>query len=180
MAKKILILSGSPRKGGNSDLLCDEFLRGATDAGNEVEKIFVSGKNIGYCRACYYCKSHSGQCAVKDDMSEVLQKMLDADIIVMATPVYFYSINAQLKTVIDRTVARWLEFKNKTFYYIMTAAEASAEVMDCTLACLRGLAECLQGSVEGGVIYGKGVYERGVVKDLPVMQDAYNMGHSIK
>ena len=129
--KKVLILSGSPRKGGNSDTLCDEFMKGAIEAGNEVEKIFVAGKNIGYCKACYACKD-TGICAIKDDMAEVLQKMLDADVIVLSSPVYFYSISAQLKAVIDRTVARWLEFRDKEFYYIMTAAEDEKHTMDCT------------------------------------------------
>ncbi len=63
--KKVLILSGSPRKGGNSDTLCNQFMRGAQEAGNRVEKIFISEKNIGYCRACYFCASHSGHAALK-------------------------------------------------------------------------------------------------------------------
>ena len=135
--KKVLILSGSPRKGGNSDTLCDEFMKGAIEAGNEVEKVFVAGKNIGYCKACYACKD-TGVCVIKDDMAEVLQKMLDADVIVLSSPVYFYSISAQLKAVIDRTVARWLEFRDKEFYYIMTAAEDEKHTMDCTLECFEG------------------------------------------
>ncbi len=176
--KKVLILSGSPRLGGNSDTLCDQFLKGAQEAGNEVEKIFVAGKKIGYCRGCYYCNDHSGECCIKDDMAEVLQKMLNADVIVLSSPVYFYSISAQLKAVIDRTVARWLEFKNKEFYYIMTAAEDTDTVMDCTLECFRGLAACFEGSVEKGVIYAKGVYHRGEINDKPAMLEAYEMGKS--
>lgn len=176
--KKVLILSGSPRKGGNSDTLCDEFLKGATDAGNEVEKIFVAGKNISYCRACYVCKN-TGVCAIKDDMSDILQKMLDSDVIVLSSPVYFYSISAQLKAVIDRTVARWLEFKDKEFYYIMTSAEDEPTTMDCTLECFRGLAACLKGSKEMGVIYAKGVYERGEINDTPYIQQAYEMGKRV-
>ena len=117
MNKKVLILSGSPRKGGNSDLLCGEFARGAREGGNEVEIIRVAAKKIAPCSGCYYCRAYNGECAHKDDMAEVLQKMIDADVIVMASPVYFYSIDAQLKAVIDRTVARWLEVKNKDFYY---------------------------------------------------------------
>src|SRR5574344_1838212 len=120
--KKVLILSGSPRKGGNSDTLCDECMKCAIASGNEVEKIIVEGKNIGYCKACYACKD-TGVCVIKDDMADVLQKILGADVIVLSSPVYFYSISAQLKAVIDRTVARWLEFRDKEFYYIMTAAE---------------------------------------------------------
>ena len=78
MSKNVLILSGSPRKGGNSDLLCDEFLRGAAEAGNKVEKIRVAEKKIGYCSGCYYCQKSGGVCARKDDMAELLQKMIDA------------------------------------------------------------------------------------------------------
>lgn len=176
MGKKILILSGSPRRGGNSDVLCDQFMKGAVEAGNDVEKINVASKKIGYCLACYYCKNHDGACAVKDDMAEILEKMLAADVIVMASPVYFYSIDAQLKALIDRSVARWLEFKDKEFYYIMTAAEDSDDVMDCTQECFRGFARCLEGSVEKGVIYGKGVYGKGEILNHPAMQQAYEMG----
>lgn len=176
--KKVLILSGSPRKGGNSDTLCNEFMKGAVETGNEVEKIFVADKKIGYCKACYACKK-TGICAIKDDMTNVLQKMLDADVIVLSSPVYFYSISAQLKAVIDRTVARWLEFKNKEFYYIMTAAENAPTTMNCTLECFRGLAVCLEGSKEMGVIFAKGVYERGEINGTPFMQQAYKMGKSV-
>lgn len=123
MSKKVLILSGSPRKGGNSYILCDEFAKGATEAGHNVEKIHVSEKNIHPCIACYHCSKNSGACVFKDDMAEILQKMIDADVFVLASPVYFYSIDSQLKAVIDRTVARWLEVKNKEFYYITTMAD---------------------------------------------------------
>ncbi len=177
--KKVLILSGSPRKGGNSDTLCDRFRLGAEQAGNLVEKIFVPEKKIGYCRACYHCATHGGECCIKDDMGEILQKMLEADVIVMSSPVYFYSISAQLKTVIDRTVARWTEFKDKEFYYIMTSAEDTETVMDCTLQCFRGLAECFEGSVERGVVYGKGAYEKGEISDLPAMKEAFDMGKNV-
>ena len=133
MSKKVLILSGSPRKGGNSDLLCDEFMRGAIDAGCEVEKIRVAEKKIGYCSACYYCQKSGGLCAKKDDMAEILQKMIDADVIVLSSPVYFYSVDAQLKAVIDRTVARWTEVKDKEFYYIVTCADTEkASAARCT------------------------------------------------
>lgn len=175
MSKKILILSGSPRREGNSDLLCDEFARGAREAGHEVEKIRVAEKNIGYCRACYACRE-SGKCVIKDDMAEVLQKMIDADVIVLASPVYFYSIDAQLKAVIDRTVARWLEVKNKEFYYIVTAADEDKASAETTLACFRGYADCVEGACERGVIYGMGAYEKGEIKTHPAMHEAYEMG----
>ncbi len=152
--KNILILAGSPRKNGNSAMLCQEFERGAKDAGNNVELIYLRDKKIGYCLACYYCKNHDGVCIIKDDMAEILDKMNAADVIVMASPVYFYAVDAQMKALIDRTVAQWLKIRDKTFYYIMSAAEDTPTVMDCTLGCMRGLARCLKGSKEGGVIYG--------------------------
>ena len=179
MSKKVLILSGSPRKGGNSDILCDEFARGAEAGGNEVEKIRVAEKKIGYCRACYYCRDHGGECAIKDDMAEILQKMIDADVIVLASPVYFYSIDAQLKAVIDRTLARWTEVKNKEFYYIVTMADEDASAADTTLACMRGYVDCVSGAVEKGVIIGTGVYEPGKVTNTPAMRQAYEMGRQV-
>ena len=176
--KKVLILSGSPRKNGNSDVLCDEFMKGALEAGHEVEKIRVAEKKIGYCRACYACKE-TGVCAIKDDMAEVLQTMIDADVLVLASPVYFYSIDAQLKALIDRTVARWLEVKNKEFYYIVTAADEELSSADTTLACFRGYAECVEGAKEMGIIYGMGTYEKGEIIDKPAMTEAYEMGKRV-
>lgn len=179
MAKKVLILSGSPRKRGNSDLLCDEFARGAKEAGNNVEKIRVSEKKIGYCTGCYYCQKSGGVCAIKDDMAELLQKMIDADVIVLSSPVYFYSIDAQLKTVIDRTVARWLEVKNKEFYYVITCADEERESQERTIECFRGYLDCVEGAVEKGIIYGTGVYEKGEITNTPAYKEAYVMGKSI-
>ncbi len=178
MAKKVLILSGSPRKGGNSDLLCDEFVRGAVEAGHEVEKIRIQEKKIACCTGCSVCQE-TGSCVIKDDMTEVMQKMIDCDVMVLASPVYFYSVAAQLKAVIDRSFARGTEVTNKEMYYIMTAAEAEIETMDTTLACLRGYAACVEGAVEKGVICGTGVYKPGEIKDSKYMQDAYEMGKTV-
>ncbi len=178
MSKKVLILSGSPRKGGNSDLLCDEFMRGAVEAGHEVEKIRVQEKKVACCVACYACRD-TGKCAIKDDMAEIMQKMIDCDVMVLASPVYFYSIDAQLKAVIDRSVCRWTEVRNKEFYYIATCADTEKESTDTTVACFRGYAECVEGAVEKGVIYGTGVYEAGEVKNTKAMKEAYNMGKDV-
>ena len=178
MSKKVLILSGSPRRGGNSDVLCDEFMRGALEGGNEVEKIFLRDKEINFCNGCYGCRK-TGVCVIKDDMAEILEKLHWADVIVMASPVYFYSVDAQIKTVIDRTLPQWRNIHDKEFYYIMTAADDTETVMDCTLECFRGFAVCLTGSKEMGVLYGKGIYEVGEVLSSPYMQQAYEMGRSV-
>jgi len=106
-------MSASPRKGGNSDLLCDQFLLGAQEAGHRVEKIFLRDKTINLCIACDACQGNGGRCIHQDDMVEILDKMIRADVIVMATPVYFYTMNGQMKTLIDRTYARYTKISNK-------------------------------------------------------------------
>lgn len=179
MKKQVLILSASPRQGGNSDLLCDAFLRGALESGHRAEKIFLKEKKIGYCMGCEACL-HSSACVQKDDMEEILNKMVAADVIVMATPVYFYTMDAQLKTLIDRTVPRYTEISNKEFYFIITAADPNQASLERTVEGLRGFTEeCLRNPVEKGVIYGFGLYGKGAVRDKPVMTQAYEMGKSV-
>ena len=179
--KKVLILSGSPRKGGNSDILCDEFAKGALKNGNAVEKIRICEKKISPCMGCYYCRENGGKCVFQDDMSDILQKIIQTDVLVLATPVYFYSMCAQLKTVIDRTVARWTEIANKELYYIMTAAENERDTMDGTITALHGFAMCIDGYEEKGILYGRGVSEKGEVVNFPdLMRIAREMGESIK
>lgn len=178
MSKKVLILSGSPRKNGNSDLLCNEFLRGAQEAGHTVEKLRVQEKKVACCLACYACRE-TGTCVIKDDMAQIMQQIIDCDVLVLASPVYFYSIDAQLKAVIDRTVCRWTEVKDKEMYYIMTAADEERSSMDTTLACFRGYADCIEGAVEKGVLYGTGVYEAGAVRQTSLLQQAYEMGKNV-
>jgi len=88
MGKKVLVLSASPRKGGNSDLLCDQFMLGAKEAGNQVEKIYIQDKKINFCFGCLACQSNGGSCVQHDDMEEIMEKMIESDVLVLATPVY--------------------------------------------------------------------------------------------
>lgn len=178
MSKRVLILSASPRKGGNSDLLSDEFARGAVNSGHEVEKIRVAEKQIGFCRGCAACQ-RSGKCVINDDMADILDKIIASDVIVLASPVYFYSIDAQLKTLIDRTFARATAVKGKELYYILTAADEPLTAADTAIACLRGYAACLEGSREMGTVLGMGVYEKGKIKGAPAMSEAYEMGKRV-
>jgi multimeric flavodoxin WrbA len=177
--KKVLVLSASPRKGGNSDTLCDEFAGGAPEAGNEVEKIRVADKNIGYCTACYACKENH-RCIQNDDMAGILDKMVDADVIALATPVYFYTMCAQMKTLIDRTLPRYAEIIGKDFYYIATMADTDNAAMDKTFDGLRAFSiECLSGTNEKGVIYGSGAWQIGDIQHTAAMKQAYEMGRRI-
>ena len=100
--KKVLILEGSPRRNGNSAILSDEFARGAEETGCSLEKIQVAHKKVAGCLGCNACYRNGGVCVQKDDMAEIREKMLAADVIVLASPIYFYSMSAQMKAVIDR------------------------------------------------------------------------------
>lgn len=179
MSKNVLIISSSPRKGGNSDTLCEQFSKGAKEAGNQVEKLRLSELKIDYCSACYACKK-IGHCVKQDDMEVVLSKMREADVIVLATPVYFFTMCAQMKTMIDRTLggAQISGLENKEFYLIAAAADEKA-AMERTIDGLRGYLECLPGAKEVGVIYGAGAWQLGDIQSSPAMQEAYQMGKSI-
>ena len=167
MAKKVLILSSSPRRGGNSDTLCDEFMRGAAESNHEVEKIFLRDKTI------------QKPCPQKDDAAEIIEKMVDADVIVMATPVYFYTISAQMKTLIDRCCGRYTEMNGKEFYFIVTAAEDDRKKMLRTIDTFQGFLDCLEDHVIKGTVFGLGVWHKGEINGNPAMKDAYQMGKQV-
>ena len=179
MSKRVLILSSSPRKGGNSDTLCDQFLAGAHESGHIAEKVFLKSKNIHYCTGCGTCFNGSKACPQQDDMREILEKMIQADVIVMATPVYFYSMAGQMKTLIDRTCARYQELKNKQFYFLMTAADGNKKALQRTLEGFRGFTSCLDGAQEKGVVYGVGAWNIGEIKGSSAMDEAYQFGASM-
>jgi len=179
MAKNVLILSASARKGGNSDLLCDQFLRGAEEAGNQAEKIFLRDKKINYCTGCGTCQENGGKCVQKDDMAKILEKMVAADVIVMATPVYFYTMNGQMKTFIDRTCPRYTEISDKEMYFIVAAADTSRKAMERTLEGFRGFTYCLDGAKEKGIVYGTGAWKMGDIKRSKAMDQAYEMGKKV-
>ena len=179
MDKNVLILSSSPRKGGNSELLCDQIIKGAQEAGHQAEKISLREKKINYCTGCGTCVNGTKGCSQKDDMSEVLEKMIAADVIVMATPVYFYTMCGQMKTLIDRTCARYTEISNKEFYFIVTAADGNKKAMERTIEEFRGFTFCLDGAKEKGIIYGTGAWKKGDIKGSQAMKQVYEMGKAV-
>ena len=170
--KNVLVISASPRRHGNSDILCDRFIEGAETAGNKTEKVFLADKKIGYCKGCGVCNT-THKCVQKDDMAELLDKTVNADAIVFATPIYFYSVDAQLKTFIDRTVPRYTEISDKDFYFIVTAADTDKNNMLRTIETIRGFTEdCLDGANEAGIIYGTGAWQIGEIKNTPAYDEA--------
>ncbi len=176
MSKKVLAIVSSPRKGGNSELLTDEFIKGAQEAGHAVTKTVLREKKISPCLACEACLRNGGICVQKDDMAEILDQIIAADVIVLSTPVYYYSISAQLKIMIDRTLAGGGKMERKEFYFIATAADG-AHAMECTMNDMQGFVNCVPGSVVKGKVYGSafGVGEI-LTKGKEALKEAYAYG----
>ncbi|MFT3739671.1 MAG: flavodoxin family protein [Breznakibacter sp.] len=179
MNKNVLILSSSPRRKGNSDTLCDQFVLGVRHTGHVAEKIFLRDKKINHCTGCGVCFEGNKSCPQKDDMPEILEKMVKADVIVMATPVYFYTMCGQMKTLIDRTCPRYTELNNKAFYFIATAAVTNKRALDRTFDEFRGFTDCLDNPTEKGVIYGAGVWNVGDIEGSNAMEQAFEMGKTV-
>jgi multimeric flavodoxin WrbA len=136
-------------------------------------------KIINYCTGCGICHNGKKYCPQKDDMPEVLDKIVSADVIVMATPVYFYTMCGQMKTFIDRTCARYTEINNKEFYFIVSAADSNKQAIKRTVEEFRGFTTCLDGAKEKGIIYGTGAWHIGDIKKSEAMKQAYEMGITI-
>ena len=175
---KVLAISSSPRLHGNSDLLCDQFLKGAAEAGHSVEKIRLSEKSISPCAACNGCQSDA-VCAKKDDMADILNDVINADVIVLATPVYFYSMSAQMKIFIDRCFARFREITGKDVYFIVTSAAPQHEAAEETIAGLRGFLRCLPEAQEKDIIYGSGAWDKGDILRHPAYEKAFELGKAL-
>lgn len=181
MSKKVLILEGSPRKNGNTDLLADEFAKGAAGAGCEVEKIYIQSKTIKGCLGCGVCQGNGGVCVQKDDMTEIYEKMVAADAVVFASPVYFYSWTSQMKAVIDRTFAIEPTLTNTKFYMLSAGAAPELKYMENMTNSFELYISCFRagGVVNGGVIYGLGTNAPGDVKHTEPMEAAYKLGQEV-
>jgi multimeric flavodoxin WrbA len=179
MTKNVLVISASPRKGGNSDLLCDQFMKGARDARNTVEKIRVQEKKIHFCLGCLKCQGNGKKCVQKDDMEVILEKMIQADILVLATPVYFYNMDAQMKVLIDRSCPRYTEIANKKVYLIATSTDTGPGAMEGTISGFKAALSCYPDAEVGGIICGTGVTHVGDIAEKPEMALAYEMGKNV-
>ena len=177
--KNVLILSSSPRKGGNTDLLCDEFAKGAREAGNKVMKIRLAERKIGYCTGCYACKK-TGKCVIKDDAPAILKKMQAADVIVFGTPAYFYSCTGQLKVLFDRSVAIYPDLPNKQYYYLLAQGDGNKDTFAGTIKSLDGFLDCYEGSKCKGMVAAPGIYEKGAIKGTKYLTQAYRLGLKVK
>ena len=179
MSKHILIISTSPRKGGNSDVLADEFARGAQEAGNHVEKVALYDQTVGFCKGCLACQS-TGHCVIHDDANDIVEKMLTADVIVFATPIYYYEMCGQMKTMLDRSNPLFsADYRFRDIYLLAAAAEEDEHTVDGAVAGLSGWIACFEKSRLAGTVFAGGVTSVGEIQGHPALKKAYEMGRSI-
>lgn len=177
--KKVIVISTSLRAGSNSDMLADKFIEGALVAGNEVEKITLSGKSIGFCKGCLACQK-LGKCVIDDDANAIMQKVLEADVVCWATPIYYYEMSGQMKVLIDRMNAMYsLDYKFRDVYMLTTAAEDEPEVPKRAEAGLTGWIDCYPKSRLAGTLFCGGVDAPRTIKGSVKLQEAYQLGKNI-
>lgn len=177
--KKVLIIAASPRKNGNSDILAQQFAKGAQEAGNDVETFYLREHHLDYCIGCLSCLK-TGKCFQKDDANILGEKMMAADVVVMASPVYYYSLSGQMKVFLDRMNPLYERMKDKDFYYILTAADDAHKQLDRAFDAFDGFADCFEDIRRCGRIYGGGADKKGYIETLTAYTEAYEMGKNIK
>ena len=179
MSKTVLVLSTSPRKGGNSDALADAFVRGAQKAGNQVEKITLYDKTIGFCKGCLSCQN-TQRCIIRDDADAITQKMLTADVIAFATPIYYYGMCGQMKTLLDRANPLFAAaYQFRDIYLLAAAAEADEHTVDGAVTGLQGWIDCFEKARLAGTVFAGGVTAVGEIQGHPALQQPYETGKTV-
>lgn len=177
--KKIIILSTSPRKNSNSHALAVEFAKGAKEAGNEVEIISVIGKRIEFCKGCFACQK-TGQCVIKDDVNEIEHKVLEADIVVWVTPIYYYEMSGQMKVLIDRLNPLFSkDYKFRDVYFLAAAAEDDDTVPLRAIEGTKGWTACFEKASFKDYVFCGGVTDIGDIEGKSSLRKAYEMGLGI-
>lgn len=176
MGKHILILSTSLRKGSNSDALAQAFAKGAQESGNTVEQISLRDKAIGFCKGCLACQK-TGRCVIHDDAGIIVQKMLHADVLVFATPIYYYEMSGQMKTMLDRANPLFIaDYAFRDIYLLTSAAEDEAHVDERAKSGLEGWIACFGKARFAGKVFAGGVANVGDAQSHPALEEAYRMG----
>lgn len=180
MAKNVLVISTSLRKNSNSDILAEQFAQGARDAGNQVEIIRLTGKKIGFCVGCLACLK-TQRCVIRDDAPEIAEKGKDADVLAFATPVYYYEMCGQMKTLLDRLNPLYQsDYTFRDIYLIATATEAEESAVDGTVSGMESWISCFEKARLAGVVRGTGIAGAGEAeKHKDVCKLAYEMGRNV-
>lgn len=180
MKKRVLIISTSPRVNGNSDTLANQFLQGAKDSGHETIKISLANKNIQFCRGCLVCQQKK-PCVIQDDVLQIIDEIKQADVIAFATPIYFYEMSGQMKTLLDRTNPLFVQDYNfRDIYLLATCADEDDQAMDVAMQGLQGWIECFDKASFKGIVRGLGIDQYGEIKKhTELLKKSYEMGSKV-
>lgn len=179
MSKNVLIITASLRPNSNSDALAAAFAQGAEAAGNVVETVSLKGKTIGFCVGCLACQK-TQKCVLVDDAVALAEKVKNADVLVFASPVYYYSVSGLLKTFLDRCNPLYpSDYKFRDVYFLATAAESEDSAMEGPVKAVQGWVDCFEKARLAGAVFGGGVDAPGQIKDHPALQKAREMGAKV-
>ena len=179
MSKKVLIISSSPRAKGNSARLAQSFAEGAKAAGNETELVSLHDKQIGFCRGCFVCQK-TQRCVMHDDADAIREKMLNADVLVFATPIYYYEMSGQLKTMLDRGNPLFTaDYTFRDIYVLTAAAEEDEQVSSRAVSGIAGWIECFEKARLAGSLFCGGVTDVGDIESSEKLREAFEMGKRI-
>ena len=177
--KKVVVISTSLRLGSNSQMLAEQFAEGAKASGNEVELISLRGKEIKFCVGCLSCQT-TGACIFKDDVPAIMERVLNADVVCWATPIYYYEMSGQMKTLIDRMNAMYPKgYQFRDIYLLTTAAEAEDHTPERAEIGLQGWIECYGKCALKGHIFCGGVNDPKDIEGHAKLQEAYELGKQV-
>ena len=185
---KILAFQGSPRLGGNTDLLLEAFLEGAREAGAEAEKINLYRLNFKPCLECGEC-DQTGECVIPDDLKDVYPRMDAADVLVVASPIFFYNVTAYTQALIERSQARWVAKyvlkkalppgQEKRGIFLSLGATKGKRLFEGVQRVVRYFFDALYARYEGGLFY-RGIEKKGAIREHPsALKEAYELGLSV-
>lgn len=179
MPKKVLIITASLRPNSNSDALAEAFARGAQAAGHTVDTVSLKGKRLDFCQGCLSCQ-RTPKCVIQDDAVSIAEKVKEADVLAFATPVYYYGLSGQLKTLLDRCNPLFTaEYRFRSVYLLATAAEDEKTTVEGSIKGLQGWVDCFEKATLVSTIFAGGVTSAGEIKGHTALHQAYEAGNAI-
>ncbi len=186
----VLGIFGSPRKNGNTDILLEEMLRGAESEGAKVERIYLTDYTITPCKECHSC-DQTGRCVIPDDMQKIYPKLLESDIILLASPIFFYGVTAWAKAMIDRTQALWAikyllkdpsfgkEGKKRKGFFISVGATKGQKVFEGAILTTKYFFDVLNADYVGELVF-RGIDAKGdILKHPEALKQAFEAGRKL-
>jgi len=179
MGKNVLIVTASLRANSNSDALAAAFAQGAREAGHTVETVSLKGKSIGFCIGCLACQK-TQRCVLRDDAVDLAEQVKNADVVVFASPIYYYGPSGLLKTFLDRCNPIFpADYTFREVYFLATAADTDEGAMEGPVTAVQGWVDCFAKARLAGTVFAGGVDAPGSMEGHQALQDAHDMGKNV-